>query len=43
MEPMLVDLMMGRGWTWTIPSRMEDSWIHLIGDAMDMGIILVLV
>ena len=43
MEHMVEDLMMDIGQTWMTLLGMEYSWIHLIGEAVDMGFILVLV
>ena len=42
-EPVTIDLLMGIGQTRIIFLGMVYSWIHLIGDAVDMGFILVLI
>ena len=43
MGHMLAGHMVGIGQTWMTQSKMVGSWIHLIGDAMAKGSILVLV
>lgn len=43
MDPMVENFMMGKGRTRMILSGMEDPWTHMVGEAMDMGIIIVLV
>ena len=43
MEHMVAGLMVGTGWIEMTQSEMEDSWIHLIGEALYMGFTLVLV
>jgi len=43
MEHMVVGHMMGIGWIEMTWSEMEDSWIYLINEIVDMGFSLVLV
>lgn len=40
---MTIGLMVGTGQIGMTQSKMVDSWIHLIGEAVDMGSTLVLV
>lgn len=43
MGNMVEGFMVGICQTWMTQPEMEGSWIHLKGEAMDMGFILVLV
>jgi len=43
MDHMVVGHKVGRGWIEMTRSKMENYWIHLICEALNMGFILALV